>query len=169
MKLISEFLKILLFFVLLICFFFQCYGNFLKFLQEKTIITDSYAEVEHPEPLPPISICSNPPYDSKYLKEEMDIQSTFFGYAKFDEVKFPINLSRHINDSNSLHQMFEKSTQLPLEISVGKENSNLQNHSEIDKSYQINSGWYGKCVTFTFKKPRKAHTSLEIKIEFASR
>lgn len=84
---------------------------------------------------------------------------------------FPVNLSGEFNDTtNSLNHYWKQSAIAPNVIAAGVEDDmiieddyyNADRWTEIEDFQIINSLWYGKCTSITFKKPRLANDWLII-------
>ena len=169
--------QIFLFFAMIMCFSWQIYDNFQKFIAQKSSISHTEILKEHPETLPSFSICAEPPFDEDYLKNQLNVSSNLFyftnTFATFKENNnFPI-----INNSNTeqtLMYFWNQSVLGPLMIGV--QDDFIYRHQSINEStWQeiqsidiLNSLWYGQCISVVLKKPRKAHERLIVSLGFHS-
>ena len=76
--------------------------------------------------MPTFSICSEPPFDSEYLKAKLNISPNFF-YAKTflrtleeEHYAFPSNLSEDMNSNQSLNTFWKQSVLNPIAFVIGE-------------------------------------------------
>ena len=155
---------------MLLCFSLQSYRSFKKFLEGKSSLSESDIPRKY-EPLPTFSICSEPPFDSDYMKSELNISPNLFLYTSFmnnldNDFAFPSNLSEHYNSSISLDEFWASSILKPIAFSINgdvivrDQFDHDANHTEIEKFDMIHSVWYGRCSSFVLSKPRYANENL---------
>ena len=169
-------LRLCFFVGMLICFSATSFESFKKWIDKKSSIAESDVDKD-PEPLPTFSICTEPPFDSKLMREKLNISPHFFYPKMFlktleEELhQFPTNLSEDSNSNNSLQNYWIQSVLSPVGFVIGQgenadmivrdENYNLDgNLTELAEFDIIHSLWFGKCTSFVLKKPRKAKEEL---------
>ena len=116
-------LKGILFFGMIVCFSFQSFESFQKWLEGKTSISESYIEKDM-EPLPSFSICAEPSFDGDYMKNSLNITPNLFLFSsalsKFSKTHgFPQKLSGELNAANGLYKIFYNTAIWPQRYSIG--------------------------------------------------
>ena len=72
--------KTVLFLAMFACFSLQILDSFKEFFARKTAVSESTILAE-PEPLPPFSICIDPPFNSTKMKTELGLPTDFFSFV----------------------------------------------------------------------------------------
>ena len=104
--------------------YFFCPNDFQAFLKILAYI--------EPEPLPTFSICSEPPFDSEYLKTNLSVSPNFFYAKEFlktlegEHYEFPSNLSEDLHSNHSLNSFWKQSVLSPIAFVIGEgENADM--------------------------------------------
>lgn len=171
------FIRIVLFLGMVICFTWQSMGSFQKFLDGRTSIAESDVK-KGAKPLPPFSICAEPPFDENFMRIQYNTTPSLFlfsshltkGMAKGKT--FPTNLSSQLNSPDALHNIYMSSTLWPQIYHIGNDEIILERF-EADKTYseiglfdKHHSLWYGKCHSFVLKVDRQASDILFMGFQF---
>ena len=173
--------KSFLFFGMIICFSFQIFDNFGKYLAGKSSFAESKVKKEQKEPLPSFSICSEPAFNEDYLENELNVTgSLFYSTSLLSNLggknDFPDLASKDlVYNEYSLEYFWNKTIIGPRYFAVDDDivydNELVQksNKSEIRQFEVINSFYYGRCTSVVLKRPRKDHELLIIIFGLLSR
>lgn len=167
-----------LFLVLVTGFAWESFASFKKYIQGDTSLSITEVLTE-PEPMPTISICGNPPFNTQFLKS-MNASPNLF-QPTFDP---RMNIFPESLDDNSnpiLYQLWQKSAFIPLQIMAfdglpdddeisfefiinNTPIKDLNQFQEIEDVKIFNSIIYGSCTSIIWKKPRSAGKPLTVSI-----
>ena len=173
--------KSVLFFGMIICFSFQIFDNFGKYLAGKSSFAESKVKKEKEEPLPTFSICSEPAFNENYLENELNVTgSLFYSTSLLSDLggknAFPDLTNKGVEYSKlNLEYFWNKTILAPRYFAVNNdmvyEDTMVEksNKSEIRTFEVINSFYYGKCTSVVLERPRKDHELLIIIFGLLSR
>ena len=115
------FIRILLFLFMVLCFSLQSFDNFLKYLENKTSISESEIQKSE-EALPSFSVCSEPSFDVQFMKQYNVSPNLFLGSYRLSflshNYQFPPDLSADINDGLTLQNYWTSSALSPFKVYV---------------------------------------------------
>ena len=148
--------RVLLFLGMMICFSFQIFDTFEKYLAKKTSISVSRQLKTVDEPLPTFSVCSDPPFNEDMLVKDFEVARNFFFASSYFRLElFPENAS--------LSNVWKSASYNPIYVQIMNDQV-LQGQiitnttTELEYVQTFNSLWYGKCTTFALKTPKKAQS-----------
>ena len=118
-------IRIVLFLGMIISFSLTSLKNFQKYIDGKSSIAESDYKLDHLEPLPTISICSDPSFDADYMKS-LNVSPNLFLLTSLyssiaDQYGFPANLSGDLNSTQSLLHYWKKSAIAPNLIAISND------------------------------------------------
>ena len=171
------FIRILLFLGMVLCFSLQSLDNFQKYLKKQTSISES--DVMKPtEPLPTFSICSEPSFDSLFLKQNDISPNLFLGSFRLsflnDKYQFPNYLNSDVTSGISLQNFWTASALRPQIFNIGGDqvqldkypHTNEENNTEIKTFEFMNSLYFGWCTSFVLKKERDTNKMILLGFEY---
>ena len=159
------FFRTFLFTFLLICFSITSYESLIKWWERKTAFSETYANMEKPEPLPTFSICSEPAFDTE-LMSQLDIPSNMFFFTGIlgelaGHNSFP-NLTE--NSNFTLEHIWNQTTVKPSVFAIQntfiRNDELVQDSGDVETFEVINSLWYGRCTSIVPKKSSRAKEKL---------
>lgn len=159
----------------MLCFTWQSWDSLLKYTEGKTSITEADVPMKI-EPLPPFSICSEPPFDAEFMKQELNVTPNLFLFSSTlmndFNYEFPSDLSSQFGPNKSLHTLFKSSQFSPDVFAVGndmiyfdryKDEANNKDIELFDKHHSL---WYGRCTSFVLKQNKQAMEILFLGLQF---
>ena len=128
--------------------------------------------------MPSFSVCTEPSFDTDYLKNNFKAPPGLFLYffqlskTLHNTSNFPDYLFENNSVGLSLDKIWLVTAKTPNQVQIGKESLALNQINDAYKSEEvelidvIKSSWYGSCINFVLKKPRRANEVLLVGFQY---